>query len=317
MASDSQCSRIRAKDTLAKIRTVVENDRTRVYVLSTDGTDGSWWCPGLDNVGEIAWSPDGTRLAVVSPTPKIGHHDVRTTVSLCNQGQVSHVADLPAPTSGLAWADGRTLVFASTTTQVLTPDHLWTLPVDGGAAVDRTPRLVGSATGVVSDPHGTVYVQMQKGVVAEIDRFQDGQLATAYRWPDGTMARQPVFSPFTQAPAALAFTVGDPTHTANVAVNRGGQLVKITHAGEDALSNLSLGNVRVVSWTATDGTHLEAIATFPAGYHAGTKVPFLVLPHWWSRGQRSARFRHVLALRRRPGICRASAAIPRLDRLRL
>src|SRR5208283_5052404 len=64
------------KDTLAKIRTVVENDRTGVYVLGADGSDGGWWCPGLENVAEVQWSPDGKRLAAVSPSPKIGHHDV-------------------------------------------------------------------------------------------------------------------------------------------------------------------------------------------------------------------------------------------------
>src|SRR5208283_2503331 len=47
------------RDTLASVRTVVENDRSSVYVLGADGADGGWWCPGLENVGEVAWSPDG------------------------------------------------------------------------------------------------------------------------------------------------------------------------------------------------------------------------------------------------------------------
>jgi dipeptidyl aminopeptidase/acylaminoacyl peptidase len=125
---------------------------------------------------------------------------------------------------------------------------------------------------------------MHKGVVVEIDRFQNGQLTPAYRWPDGIVARLPVFPTSAQSPAVLAFTVGDPTHTENVAVTHGEQLVKLTHEGDDAMSRLSLGDVRVVNWTATDGTHLEAIATFPAGYRAGTRAPFLVLPHGGPEG---------------------------------
>ena len=270
----------RPKDTLASVRTVVENDQTRVYVVAADGSNGSWWCPGLEDVGEVAWSPDGARLAVVSQNQKIGNHDVRTTIDLCSQTEVKRIASLPSPTSGLAWTDGgRTLAFASTKTQVLTPDHVWTLPLDGGPAVDRTPQLTGSAVALVGDPRGSVWVEMHKGVVAEIDRYQNGQLTTAYRWPDGIVAQLPVFSPYSQAAPALAFTVGDPTHTANIAVSRSNQLVKITHEGDDAMSRISLGDVRVVNWTVTDGTHLEAIATFPAGYRAGTKIPFLVLPH--------------------------------------
>jgi dipeptidyl aminopeptidase/acylaminoacyl peptidase len=270
----------RAGDSLAGIRTVVENDRSSVYVLDADGTDGEWWCPDLEDVTQVAWSPDGGRLAVMSATPKIGHHDVRTTIDLCSRTTVKRIADLPAPTSGIAWTDGgRSLVFAGTTTEVLTPDHVWVQPVDGGAASDRTPDLSGSAVAVIGGPDGSVWVEMHKGVAVEIDRFADGRLTTSYRWPGGTVGGLPVFSPYPRPHAGMAFTVSDPVHTANVAVQRGDSLVKLTHEGDDAIAHISLGDVRVVSWTAPGGTHLEAIATFPAGYRAGTRAPFLVLPH--------------------------------------
>ena len=275
----------RPKDTLASVHTVVENTPSRVYVIGADGAEGSWWCPGLNNVAQVAWSPDGNQLAVASATPKIGHHEVRATIDLCSQDGVKRIADLAAPTSGLAWTDrGRTLVFASTTTQVVTPDHVWTVSVNGGQPADQTPHLAASAVGVKGDPRGDVWVEVHKGVVVEIDRFQDGQLTTAYRWPDGIVGQLPVISPYTQSSPAIAFVVGDPTHTANVAVDRGGQLVKVTHEGDDAMAHLSLGDVRVVSWTAADGTHLQGIATFPAGYRENTPGPFLVLPHGGPEG---------------------------------
>lgn len=274
-----------ARDPLAGVRTVVENDRTSVYVLNTDGTDGAWWCSNLEDITQVAWSPDGGRLAVMSATPKIGHHDVRTTIDLCSQATVKRIADLPAPTSGIAWTDGgKALVFASTTTEVLTPDHVWVQPVDGGPASDRTPNLSGSAVDVIGDPHGSVWVEMHKGVTVEIDRFADGQLTTSYRWVGGTIAGLPVVSPYSQPRAAMAFTVSDPAHTANVAVSRGDSLVKLTHEGDDAIAHISLGDVRVVNWTGPEGTHLEGIATFPAGYRAGTRAPFLVLPHGGPEG---------------------------------
>ncbi|MGB7435918.1 MAG: S9 family peptidase [Candidatus Acidiferrum sp.] len=77
----------------------------------------------------------------------------------------------------------------------------------------------------------------------------------------------------------LAFTVGDPTHAANVAVARRTELQKITHEGDDTLAKVALGDVRVVKWTAKDGTKLEGIATFPADYQEGKHYRFLVLPH--------------------------------------
>jgi dipeptidyl aminopeptidase/acylaminoacyl peptidase len=273
------------RDSLADVRTVVENDRTSVYVLDADGTDGAWWCSNLEDITQVAWSPDGGRLAVMSATPKIGHHDFRTKIDLCTQTTVKRIADLPAPTSGIAWTDGgKALVFAGTTTEVLTPDHVWVQPVDGGPASDRTPNLSGSAVAVVGDPQGAVWVEMHKGVVVEIDRFANGQLTTSYRWVGGTIAGLPVVSPYPQLHAAMAFTVSDPAHSANVAVSRGDSLVKLTHEGDSAIAQINLGEVRVVNWTGPEGTHLEGIATFPAGYRAGTRAPFLVLPHGGPEG---------------------------------
>ena len=274
-----------AKDSLAGVRTVVENGETSLYVFDTDGGHAGWWCPTLHDVDEVVWSPDGSRLAVLSGTPHIGHHEVHGLVDVCDAGGAKRIAEMPAPISGIAWGDnGKTIVFISTTTQVLTPDHVWTVPVDGGAPADRTPMLVGSALGVVNDPQGTVWIAVDKGVRMEIDRFENGQLATGYAWPGGTISRTPVFPKFSGTPETLAFTVGDPTHTQNVAVVRDGQLQRITHAGDDALASLSLGDVKVVSWTAKDGTKLEGIATFPAGYRAGTPGPFVVLPHGGPEG---------------------------------
>lgn len=274
----------RPKDTLEHVREVVENDESRLYVLDADGTHGGWWCPDLNYVGQLAWSPDGSRVAVVSEMPKIGHHEVQDSIEVCGASGTKHVARLPAPISGIAWTDGgRTLVFTSTTTQVLTPDHVWTVSADGGMPQDRTPRLDGSAMSLVGDPHGSVWVELHKGVSIEVDRFQDGRLTTAYAWPNG-MAVQPVFPMLASSPQALALNVADPTDTTNVAVAHDGQLERITHQSDDLLAHLSLGEVRVVSWISKEGTRLQGIATFPGGYKPGTRMPFLVLPHGGPEG---------------------------------
>lgn len=275
----------RPKDTLSGVRTVVENGETSVYVMDVDGAHGGWWCPALQNVGSAQWSPDGARLLIGYGTPHIGHHEAHGFIDVCDQHGVKHVAETPAPIGGSAWGEnGKTVVFIGTTTQVLTPDHVWTVSADGGTPVDRTPTLSGSALGIVSDPQGTVFVAVDKGVAIEIDRFEHDQLATAYSWTGGTIGRTPVFPKFTGSPETLAFTVGDPTHAQNVAIVRDGQLQRITHEGEDRIGQLSLGDVKVVRWTAKDGTKLEGIATFPAGYRAGTPGPFLVLPHGGPEG---------------------------------
>jgi dipeptidyl aminopeptidase/acylaminoacyl peptidase len=270
----------RAKDPLSDVHTVVESDQTSLYVMSVNGADGAWWCPALKNITDIAWSSDGAQVAVVTQTPKIGNHDLHTSIYICSGSSARKVADVSNATAGIAWDDGgRELVFASTSTPVLTPDHVWSVAAAGGQPVDRTPQLEGSAGNVVSDAHGTVWVELHKGVITEIGKYHDGKLETAYRWPGGVLSGFPVFPAFTSSPDVRAFSVVDPMHSENVAVANGGELTRITHEGDSTLAGVELGEVRVVHWTSKEGIKLEGIATFPADYSAAKKWPFLVLPH--------------------------------------
>jgi dipeptidyl aminopeptidase/acylaminoacyl peptidase len=210
----------------------------------------------------------------------MGHHDVRSFIDVCGAPGTHRITEIPNSTSGIAWShNGQELIFASTSTPTLTPEHIWTVAVNGGQPVDRTPNLAGTATTVTADPRGSVWVEMHKGVATEIDAFRDGKLETAFRWPAGIVAGSPVYSPFASASSAMAFNVGDPAHTTNVAVARGGELQKITHEADDTIANINLGHVKVVRWTAKDGTKLEGIVTFPPDYEAGKKCPFMIFPH--------------------------------------
>jgi dipeptidyl aminopeptidase/acylaminoacyl peptidase len=269
----------RPVDPLAKVRTVVENNETSLYVVGVHGENGAWWCADLKNVGEIAWSADSKTIAVLSGTPRIGHHEVHASIDVCSAAGTRHVADISNSAAGIAWTGGgNELAFTSSTNDVLTPEHLWTVPSSGGKPVDRTPDLNGTAVAVKSDSAGDLWVQVQRGVQPEVDSYRDGKLEVAYRWPGGSIFL-PHFSPFDSSASVKAFTVDDPSHTSNVAVNAAGGLTRITHQGDDTLGNVALGEVRAVDWTAKDGTELQGIVTFPADYQAGKKYRFLNLPH--------------------------------------
>jgi len=271
----------RKPDPLAAVRTVVENDETALYVVGANGEGGSWWCPTLVDITDIAWSSKGEQLAVVTQWPKMGHHDLHSFVDVCTATGSRRIAEIPDGTSGIAWSpSGGDLLFAATSSPVLQPEHVWSVSLSGHhPPVDRSPDLAGTAVTLEADLHGNVWVEMHKGVVTEVDAYRDGKLETAYRWPAGIVAGIPVFPRIASAPQALAFNVADPSHCTNVAIARGGELQKITTEGDDALAKVQLGDVKAVHWTSKDGTKLEGIATFPAGYVAGKKYPFLVFPH--------------------------------------
>ena len=270
----------RPKDAQQDVRDVVENDESSIYVVNADARDGGWWCPELKTVADFAWSRDSRQLAVATQVPKLGNHQLRSSVGICGAQGWREVAQVANATSGLAWSkDGNEIVFASTTAATLTPEHVWTAPASGGPAVDRTPQLEWTATTVKGDARGDVWVEMHKGVVTEAYTYADGLLTPALRWPGGVLRALPVTSDFATSPLTVAVSVDDPQHTTEVAIVSAGALQKITHVGDEGLSKVTLGEVKVVHWTSKEGIKLEGIATFPADYQAGKKYPFLVLPH--------------------------------------
>jgi dipeptidyl aminopeptidase/acylaminoacyl peptidase len=292
------------RDPLDDVRTVVEPEQTSLYVVNTDGTGGSWWCGSLKNIadgpasgGALAWSRDSASLAVVSQTPKIGFKELRSFIDVCGANGPRRVADVPNAVSGIAWTGGGDeLAFLSTTTNVLTPDHVWTVASAGGTPSDRTGTLAGSAMSLTGDPHGHVWVVVARGVQNELFEFAAGRLTPACRWPDGSVAGLPVFSELASAPAQIVVPVADPQHTANAAVRAGDAVRRVTTEGDDQVARIDLGPVRAVKWTSKEGIALEGIVTFPAHFQEGHRYPFLVFPHGGPEGNdqlvldRSARF---------------------------
>jgi dipeptidyl aminopeptidase/acylaminoacyl peptidase len=274
------------KDPYEGVHVVIQADHQSLYVVNADGTGGKWWSPELRDVSELAWSPDSRSIALMSMVPKIGHHYVKAWIDISTEQGTKHVTSVDNAVSGIAWlGKGDELAFVSTTTSVLTPDHLYTAPASGGKATDRTPTLAGSVMSLKGAPDGKVYVNVDKGVQTEIDTFADGKLELAYRWPIGYIGGTPAFSPLAGAKPQLVFAVGDPQHTQNLAVPNGGpNLQRITTEGNETLSSTHLGQVSETSWKTHEGISLEGIATFPPDYVKGKRYPFVVLPHGGPEG---------------------------------
>jgi len=280
----------RLPDPLADIHTVIEAQPASLYVIAADGSGGAWWCPTLRDAAEAAWSHDGASIAVLSQTPKIGFYYVRSFIDVCNAAGPRHIATIDNAANGIGWINGdKDLAFLSTTSEVLTPDHVWTVAASGGTPMDRTPKLEGSAMQLSVDAKGNAWVVVARGVKSEVDAFQNDSLTPGYQWPEGTIDNAPVSpqiasAPISSAPEVQAFTVADPEHASNVAVAHGNMLQRITNEGEEQLAKIALGEERAVDWTSKEGIALEGIVTFPADYQAGRKYSFMVLPHGGPEG---------------------------------
>ena len=271
----------RLPDPLADVHTVIEAEPASLYVVNADGSGGAWWCPTLKQVQTVAWSPDANSLAVQSTTPKIGFHDVHSSIDICGPNGARQMAAIANAVSGVGWINGgKDLVFLSTTSPVLTPDHVWTMPAAGGAPQDRTPTLRGSAVDLSVDPKGNAWVTVERGVQGEIDTFDGNALTPKYKWQSGTVYGHLITPQIASAPEVRALTVADPQHSGNVAIaDEDGTLRRITTEGDEQLAKIALGPRHVVSWTSAEGIPLQGIVTFPADYSAGKRYPFMVLPH--------------------------------------
>jgi dipeptidyl aminopeptidase/acylaminoacyl peptidase len=282
----------RSFDPLEDTRHVIDAGESSLYVVNADGTGGRWWCGDLKSVAnELAWSADSSSVALLSQLPHLGYHRVSTAIDVCSASSARHVTDVPNSGSGIAWADGgKEIAFLSTRSEVLTPEHVWTVPSAGGVAEDRTPTLKATAFGLAGGPQGQVWVSVAHGVKSDAEEFRDGALKPVYSWQTGVIEGLPVRSDYAHANKQIVLNVSDPDHATNVAVPDGDQLRKITHEGEAQLEDVDLGPVRAVHWKSKEGIALEGIATFPAGYVEGRKYPFLVLPHGGPESNDELRF---------------------------
>jgi dipeptidyl aminopeptidase/acylaminoacyl peptidase len=271
----------RPVDGLEDVRHVAEPPQSSLYVVNADGTMGAWWCSGLKSIeGEPVWNADGSSLVLLSVSPHLGHHNVSSAIDVCSGTGAQHVTDFANIASGLAWTGGgKEIAFLSTRSEVLTPEHVWTVASTGGIAADRTPELQGTAVALSGDPQGHVWVAVAHGVQTDLEEFHDGVLKPVYHWPEGIVGGLPKGNEYAHGSKQIALSVGDPNHTVNVAVPEGDHLRKITHEGDTQLAAVEMGTAEPVHWKSKEGIALEGIATFPAGYAKGKKYPFLVLPH--------------------------------------
>jgi len=265
------------KDPLDGVHTVIKADKSSLYVVGSDGTGGKWWSPELQDVTDFAWSPDSASVALMSAVSKIGHYFMKSWIDLASEAGTKHVTSVNNAVAGLAWTNrGKQIAFTSTTTSVLTPDHLYMVDSVGGKAVDVTPKIAGSVMGVKAAPDGTLLVSVNHGVHNEIDRFSNGKLETAYKWPNGFISGPPIVGSGGQ----LLFAVGDSSHAQNLAVPSGGtSLKRITEESDALLDKVQFGKVEVVHWTSKEGIALEGIVTFPPDFVPGKPRAFVVFPH--------------------------------------
>ncbi len=259
------------------------------------------WAPDGRHVTELAWSPDGSRLALLDDAGTLAQHMTTTRVSVITPAGVGGaVANVPMGRS-LGWCGDTTLVLAGWHDHAAQSSAtLWAVDVPDGdasswSASEVAPRVVGTTR---DEPRCTSALTTVAGADRVVAVVVEA-LATRLELLDPTTGTRSLL-------ADLGGECGDLTAVGGAA-GQDGPLLALVHYGEgvvgrvlagpphdlrlvhdhasdaeqaEALASTTLSVPEPLLATAGDGTSLDAVLLRPAGADAGQGPwPTAVLLH--------------------------------------
>lgn len=255
--------------------------------------------------GAPAWSPDGTRLAILtSPTTLIRDERRDAWIVTVATKASERVALSPGLTiqTGAAWSpDGGTLAFGALVEtwkpnadgmypRSLKNTVLVTYDIASRQSRDRSspqfdnsvgqPRFTANGNGIVFNAQDRVYgsvftLNVASGVYTQLTKEQ---LVRGLSW--------------SKDESVVAFAMDSPMSPAEVYVSDRtlSNPRKLTSTNPQ-LASLALGEAEVVTWKSTDGWPVEGVLLKPVGYQPGQRVPLLVDIHGGPTGAHTNGFK--------------------------
>lgn len=242
-----------------------------------------------EHLSALAWSPDGSRLALVaSPTPELDDRRLASVLMIdAETGEVESRVDVPSP-NGLVWSgDGRHLAWtAAVDRRPQGASTVWTLPADGGQ-----PRLVGPGEDsdrcvgrVFQRPGSSLLVaQVAHGLsslLVELDPATGDWGRELYR-VDGDLA-----SAALTAGDAFAVVAGYDGMPGRV-VTAGDHDPVVVSGHHHVLAGIELPIVEPITATATDGLPLDGVLVRSREVADAGPAPTVVVPHGGPYGRSS------------------------------
>lgn len=232
-------------------------------------------------VTDLAWSPDGTRIAFVH-RPDPGRNSwwkADVSVVDLSTGRITPLAAEAGPDRAPLWSpDGRSVAFLSTLSDSITnlPMELAVAPAEGGEARVLTGDLPTEPSPVAWTERG-VFLTALVGVERHLFRLDtvDGSLIRLTSSP--FLVRDASVTP---DGTAVAFTAATPdrlpdVYRAGIEPFEPRTLTRMT----DQVADWEVGTREVVRWSGPGGVPIEGVLHKPTDYDAGRRYPLLIIVH--------------------------------------
>ncbi len=204
----------------------------------------------VGKLGQIAWSPDGTRLGIIGSVNERDPEAGRIQVAKANQSRLEEV--LP---------DRGTPVTADTVVS-----GLW-----NGDYLGHVRKIDWF------DRENIIYLG-DEGVKTVIGKVSiNGDTSILSIDPEKFILRD--FS-ISKDRKAIASICSSPTHPREVCYwnSKNGQIVRLTNSNP-WLDRIALGSQEVLQYQARDGLKLEGLLIRPVGYQQGKRYPLIIVAH--------------------------------------
>jgi dipeptidyl aminopeptidase/acylaminoacyl peptidase/Tfp pilus assembly protein PilF len=269
--------------------------RKHVHVFDVEKKTSIQVTSGPFDDSDPAWSPDGQSIAFVSNRTLPDADRSQNTdvfVVAAREGQVPRAVATDPGTDGtpVFSPDGNWIAYVAG----CDPKDLWygashvaLAPLAGGASRPLTAALDRNVTSPRFTPDGrAVLFLLEDRGNRHLARVPvDG--GSVVRVVEGERDVQA----FDVAPGGEVVVLEASVHQPpEISAVSGASLRRLTHANDDFLKTIALGDVRKISATSPDGTVVDAFLTLPPGHAAGTRVPTILRIHGGPADQNSTAF---------------------------
>jgi dipeptidyl aminopeptidase/acylaminoacyl peptidase len=263
----------------------VEGTFHRLWVMELGKDEAKAVTPRDRHVSQLAWAPDGKRLAVQASeradVDGVMMYSRVFTVAV-EGGELQPLCATAGKLGPLDWSpDGERVAFlGASDLHDPTPGVLYVAPAAGGEAKALTLDYEGTGQWIEWAGDETVLMLANEGTKTVLHRVGT----------DGAMKSLGTTGPICERVDAtddgkqLACAGERAEHPREVFAGAPGKaLRRLTHHNP-GLEKVRLGARSIVRWKAADGLEIEGVLTKPVGYEEGKRYPLAVLVHGGPEG---------------------------------